>query len=280
MGRISTKLPSNPEADFRSRPIVGYYNDMIYLWVVSKLKIEPSDTEKEQEKKREWQQRFSEYKEKYQSDPLTSEKYTSILRITYNSLPDFLHIADLTYGDMFNMFHGKSNEEIAKGSKSIPFGFPNAKVEKFAKSCEKLPLNKRMVLEEFIREISSPSIRELTDWQGKLTVRVLNGCGLKVKKKASEIRSDLTENKERPTITSSNTGYFESIKIADLPILAKDYGLSLHWLLQLDSSVHMYSNKQCVDEILDYFCFFDEKRQDQFQRIVDDLVERGLKNGS
>lgn len=280
MGHTSSRYPSSQEADFRSRPIVGYYNDIIYRWVIKKLQIDPSDTEKEQEKKREWQQRFSEYKEKYQSDPLTSEKYTSILRITYNSLPDFLHIADLTYGDMFNMFHGKSNEEIAKGSKSIPFGFPNAKVEKFAKSCEKLPLNKRMVLEEFIREISSPSIRELTDWQGKLTVRVLNGCGLKVKKKASEIRSDLTENKERPTITSSNTGYFESIKIADLPILAKDYGLSLHWLLQLDSSVHMYSNKQCVDEILDYFCFFDEKRQDQFQRIVDDLVERGLKNGS
>jgi len=275
MGRISSKSPSNPEADFRSRPIVNYYNDMIYRWVVSKLQIEPSDTEKEQEKKREWQRRLSEYKEKYKSDPLTSEKYTSILRITYNSLPDFLHIADLTYGDMFNMFYEKSAQGINKNSESIPFGYPDEKVEKFAKSCEKLPLNKRMVLEEFIQELSSPSIRELTDWQGKLTVRVLNGCGLKVKKKASAIRTDLKREEERPTITSSNVGYFESIKIADLPILAKDYGLSLHWLLQLDSSVHMYSKIQCVDEILDYFCFFDEERQDLFQRIVDDLVERG-----
>ena len=275
MGHTSSRYPSSQEADFRSRPIVGYYNDMIYLWVINKLPIEPSDTEEEQEKKREWQKRFDEYKDKYQSDPLTSEKYTSILRITYNSLPDFLHIADLTYGDMFNMFYEKSNDETFKGSKSIPFGFPDAKVEKFAKSCEKLPLKKRMVLEEFIREISSPSIRELTDWQGKLTVRVLNGCGLKVKKKASAIRTDLKREEERPTITSSNVGYFESIKIVDLPILAKDYGLSLHWLLQLDSSVHMYSKKQCVDEILDYFCFFDEEHQDRFQRIVDDLVERG-----
>jgi hypothetical protein len=269
MGHVSSRFPSNPEADFRTRPIASYYNDMIYLWVVSKLQIKPSDTQEEQAKKSEWQQRFADYK----------EKYTSIQRITYNSLPDFLHIADLTYGDMFNMFKAKADNNTKEKGKAISFGFPDARTEQFAKSCEKLPLNKRMALEEFIQELSSPSVRELTEWQGKLTVRVLTGCGLKVRQKASSIKSTLTEKKDRPKITSSNLGYFESIKIGDLPAIAQVYGLSLHWFLQLGVSVHMYSNEQCVDTILDFFCFFDAKYQQRLQQIVDDLAGRGGDNG-
>jgi len=77
MGRISTKLPSNPETDFRSRPIVGYYNDMIYLWVVSKLKIEPSDTKEEQEKN-----------ENGNSDSLNTKTNTNLIPLPpRNTLP-------------------------------------------------------------------------------------------------------------------------------------------------------------------------------------------------
>lgn len=275
MGCASKRFPSSPEADFRTRPIVGDYNDMIYLWVISHLQPESAGSPEELSKKQEWKRRLDEFKQKYAADPAAPEKYTNILRITYNSLPDFLHIADLTYGDMFNMIHKKSKQNPKAKTKTVPFDFPNPQIEHFAKSCEQLSLNKRMILEEFVRNISSPSVRELTDWQGKLTVRVLYGCGLKASKKASEIRTRLKKDEDRRTITSGNSGYFESIKLSDLPILAHDYGLSIHWFLQLDDSVHIYSHKQYVDTILDYYCFLNQKYQDCLQQVVDDLLKGG-----
>ena len=300
MGRVSKKIESSSEADFRNKPIVRDCNDTIYKWVLNNLYIDPQeDSSDEQERKQKSQQALETFRANYCKD-VTGEKSSATPRLTYRSLPAFLKIADLTYLKMFARIRRESDLCIVVESKSdsddesdlgdekkpVPIIyrnsteekvlFPSKEAEIFARSCEQLPDKQRSALKEFIWNISSPSVKELARWEGKLTTRVLTSCGLKINTRPSTVKNMLKAPDNSPKITSGNTGSFESIKICDLPFLSEYFGLSLHWLLQLDDNVSVYSDIEDVDTILDYFCFFDLDYQNCLQTAVDQLLKGGL----
>ncbi len=226
------------------------------------VEIEPTMSPAEKKIRKERAKRLDDFIDRFALAP--SRQYMEhrpdspeiiIHRLYWENLPELMEICGISYKRLFEIVMSPSPDE------PVELTWSNETLENLAHICDSLPEKSRNNLLAFMEAITPDRFKETGD--NKTPLKRFCDYQQFIQRRKGDIYYRMEEKDWSKVYRGRNfkkTGNL--ISHSQMPAIAKEFNLTVHWLLGLDASTCILADHGETEMIVDYFSLIDSKYQD------------------
>lgn len=231
--------------------------EKLYAVVNASMIIRDTDSDAEKLQKQKMQERVEAFQAKYARVPASKNGAVEPKRLAYETIPEFLKAAGLSYKDLLEITNGN-------GTERAQLTWPSKIEKNMCSACDALPAAIRKKVYDIVLDTLPAPMHEILFSKDTTGQKVFDAAVAR-KNENGEVW-----NKIKDDIFLRNIYVYrdepgrscDMLPFGKYSTMARDFDVSYHWLLGLDEKACVMARNGMTELIMDAFCLLpDEWKQ-------------------